>query len=100
MKGVQCYEIFGGIALKNHAFLYDRCFTQNLNDVCSLSFTCFNYFFVCQIYIYAINVYTIAVCINLNYVRLPIFARLMYFNTYDIFSYDECLYKTIVLHDS
>ena len=20
MKGVQCYEIFGGIALKNHAF--------------------------------------------------------------------------------
>ena len=22
MNGVQCYEIFGGIALKNHAFLY------------------------------------------------------------------------------
>ena len=21
MKGIQCYEIFGGIALKNHAFL-------------------------------------------------------------------------------
>ena len=21
MKGVQCYELFGGIALKNHAFL-------------------------------------------------------------------------------
>ena len=22
MKGVQCYEIFGGIALKNHAFSF------------------------------------------------------------------------------
>ena len=21
MKGVQCYELFGGIALKNHAFI-------------------------------------------------------------------------------
>ena len=21
MKGVQCYELFGGIALRNHAFL-------------------------------------------------------------------------------
>ena len=23
MKGVQCYELFGGIALKNHAFFLD-----------------------------------------------------------------------------
>ena len=23
MKGVQCYELFGGIALKNHAFLFN-----------------------------------------------------------------------------
>ena len=23
MKGVQCYELFGGIALKNHAFSFD-----------------------------------------------------------------------------
>ena len=22
MKGVQCYELFGGIALKNHTFVY------------------------------------------------------------------------------
>ena len=22
MKGVQCYEFFGGIALKNHTFIY------------------------------------------------------------------------------
>ena len=22
MKGVQCYELFGGIALKNHAFSF------------------------------------------------------------------------------
>ena len=22
MKGVQCYELFGGISLKNHAFFY------------------------------------------------------------------------------
>ena len=28
MKGVQCYELFGGIALKNHAFSF-------LLDVCS-----------------------------------------------------------------
>ena len=24
MKGVQCYELFGGIALKNHAFFNDN----------------------------------------------------------------------------
>ena len=26
MKGVQCYELFGGIALKNYAFLYSVSF--------------------------------------------------------------------------
>ena len=26
VKGVQCYEIFGGIALENHAFLCDALF--------------------------------------------------------------------------
>ena len=26
MKGVQCYEIFGGIALKNHAFSFHAVF--------------------------------------------------------------------------
>ena len=25
MKGVQCYELFGGIALKNHAFSFFHC---------------------------------------------------------------------------
>ena len=24
MKGVQCYELFGGIALKNHTFSFSR----------------------------------------------------------------------------
>ena len=24
MKGVQCYELFGGIALKNHAFFHSK----------------------------------------------------------------------------
>ena len=26
MKDVQCYELFGGIALKNHAFLFISCY--------------------------------------------------------------------------
>ena len=25
MKGVQCYELFGGIALKNHTFSFSFC---------------------------------------------------------------------------
>ena len=25
MRDVQCYELFGGIALKNHAFSYSSC---------------------------------------------------------------------------
>ena len=33
MKVVQCYEIFGGIALKNHAFL-DRKSLGNLSYIC------------------------------------------------------------------
>ena len=30
MKGVQCYELFGGIALKNHAF--STCFIKRISD--------------------------------------------------------------------
>ena len=31
MKGVQCYELFGGIALKNHAFsfFFQECNVNN-----------------------------------------------------------------------
>ena len=31
MKGVQCYELFGGIALKNHtfSFFFSICHTQD-----------------------------------------------------------------------
>ena len=47
MKGVQCYELFGGIALKNHAFFffsfslwanYSRCLSERLSviDFCGL----------------------------------------------------------------
>ena len=32
MKGVQCYELFGGIALKNHAFSFFISFHPNLID--------------------------------------------------------------------
>ena len=28
MKGVQCYELFGGIALKNHTFSFSFHFTS------------------------------------------------------------------------
>ena len=28
MKGVQCYELFGGIALKNHAFFLNKTFFE------------------------------------------------------------------------
>ena len=39
MKDVQCYELFGGIALKNHAFSfqYERNFRRKIEIVCSLS---------------------------------------------------------------
>ena len=34
MKGVQCYELFGGIALKNHAFsLIDACARKQLFNI-------------------------------------------------------------------
>ena len=29
MKGVQCYELFGGIPLKNHAFFVKAFFNAN-----------------------------------------------------------------------
>ena len=29
MKGVQCYELFGGIALKNHAFSFLKKWQEN-----------------------------------------------------------------------
>ena len=31
MKGLQCYEIFGGIALKNHAFSFS--YEHSMGDV-------------------------------------------------------------------
>ena len=37
MKGVQCYELFGGIALKNHAFLFyfiHSCLSPDVVYVC------------------------------------------------------------------
>ena len=33
MKGVQCYELFGGIALKNHAFSFFIFIKDMLEDV-------------------------------------------------------------------
>ena len=33
MKGVQCYELFGGIALKNHAFSFFICKKFSLNVI-------------------------------------------------------------------
>ena len=36
MKGVQCYELFGGIALKNHAlfFLFFKCYAASGIKMC------------------------------------------------------------------
>ena len=30
MKGVQCYELFGGIAHKNHAFFIDKKWSDDI----------------------------------------------------------------------
>ena len=38
MKGVQCYELFGGIALKNHAFSYNMIVRPHLE----YASTCWN----------------------------------------------------------
>ena len=32
MKDVQCYELFGGIALKNHAFSFHFSFSNCVNN--------------------------------------------------------------------
>ena len=32
MKGVQCYELFGGIALKNHAFSFFLFSMHNIKE--------------------------------------------------------------------
>ena len=37
MKGVQCYELFGGIALKNHAFSFFSLISQLTSAVISLT---------------------------------------------------------------
>ena len=37
MKGVQCYELFGGIALKNHTFSFFHFHIQNTNKHCCVS---------------------------------------------------------------
>ena len=34
MKDVQCYELFGGIALKNHAFSFSFCFIHSMRHTC------------------------------------------------------------------
>ena len=39
MKGVQCYELFGGIALKNHAFSFFNINISCLSN-CLLLFFC------------------------------------------------------------
>ena len=41
MKGVQCYELFGGIALKNHAFSFFF-ISSNLLSVLHLYTFCVN----------------------------------------------------------
>ena len=35
MKGVQCYELFGGIALKNHAFSFFISVPLQSGQLCS-----------------------------------------------------------------
>ena len=35
MKGVQCYELFGGIALKNHTFSFFISVNEELKTICS-----------------------------------------------------------------
>ena len=43
MKGVQCYELFGGIALKKHAFSFFISFLGLFDNSC---FACFSQVFV------------------------------------------------------
>ena len=39
MKGVQSYELFGGIALKNHSFSFKEHIVNRANSVSSLIMT-------------------------------------------------------------
>ena len=36
MNDVQCYELFGGIALKNYAFSLSFCVTNNIKGECNI----------------------------------------------------------------
>ena len=52
MKGVQCYELFGGIALKNHAFLFVHVYVPGegsllpKNGDCTAAFTFYIYIYI------------------------------------------------------
>ena len=52
MKDVQCYELFGGIALNNHAFSFSF-FKANITDLWTLTVKIvFNYVLPLSLHIY------------------------------------------------
>ena len=38
MKGVQCYELFGGMALKNHTFSYFFSYEDTMQYSCTIGY--------------------------------------------------------------
>ena len=60
MKDVQCYELFGGIALKNHAFsffiIYRLFIYLSFYFICSILFFMFFVKCVCILKKYQVNV--------------------------------------------
>ena len=60
VKGVQCYELFGGIALKIHTFSFSFHFSTRLAHV--FNFGQPIYYIICCIYVYIHAVVYIAAC--------------------------------------
>ena len=53
MKDVQCYELFGGIALKNHAFSFFYIFHLAINIIINIKLKCvyiFEYVYACYMH--------------------------------------------------
>ena len=76
MKGVQCYEFFGGIALKNHAFTF---FHLSLTVIMNAIFLQSNPYSLIQTFEAALFWKKKKIDTNLNLSRKSVFHRTLFF---------------------
>ena len=75
MKGVQCYELFGGIALKNHTFSFSK-FSFSFHFQCSQCVECFRPYLavtaVCIIFFVCLTMIIVTVVLCIYVCNLPV----------------------------